>query len=279
MSDSHANFKLGLLNPNTVLYDEDEEGEPIPYSPNLTSTQEYLWKLFLDGLNKTVELADGDDIIVVHNGDITHGSKHKDSLVSTRDLDELLIASSNMDPVMRMPGLKAMRFTFGTRAHVGLSGGTEQIVARDLKSRYPNINVRCYYSARITIDGATIDVSHHGPNDSIRSWLSGNLARYHLRDMIWTDLKNGVNPPSLVVRSHFHKKINEIMITDWLGKTYETRIVVTPALCMMNDYARKITRSAPYITNGMVAFEIVDGHVLPPVWFTETHDMRTKEVI
>jgi hypothetical protein len=48
---------------------------------------------------------------------------------------------------------------------------------------------------------------------------------------------------------------------------------------MMNDYARKVTKSKAYIINGMVAFEIIDGDIRPPVWLTETHDIRTKEVI
>lgn len=44
-SDTHGNHKLGLLNPKTVLYDETEEGELIPYTPRLTASQQYLWKL------------------------------------------------------------------------------------------------------------------------------------------------------------------------------------------------------------------------------------------
>lgn len=279
LSDSHANFKLGLLNPNTVLYDETEEGDIVPYTPRLTASQKYLWRLFVEGLNKTVELADGDDIVVIHNGDITHGTKHKDNLVSTVDADEILIACSNMRPIMKLPGLKAVRFTFGTGAHVGLSGSTEQLVVKELKSSYPDANIRCYNIARIDINKADIDVAHHGPGQSIRTWLDGNSARYYLRDAIWNDLRNGIAPPDLIVRSHFHTKVNEVLTTSWNGVSYETRIIVTPALSMMNDFARRVTKSRPFLTNGMVAFEIIDGHVLPPVWLTETHDIRTKEVI
>ena len=42
LSDTHAGQKLALLNPETVL--SDEHGEP--YTPGLTTTQQYLWELY-----------------------------------------------------------------------------------------------------------------------------------------------------------------------------------------------------------------------------------------
>ena len=43
LSDTHGGCKFGLCNPETVLYDEDEQGNMVPYNPALTATQKFIW--------------------------------------------------------------------------------------------------------------------------------------------------------------------------------------------------------------------------------------------
>ena len=44
-SDKHGGHKLGLLNPRTILEDEDSKGNLIQWTPDLQSFQQYLWGL------------------------------------------------------------------------------------------------------------------------------------------------------------------------------------------------------------------------------------------
>jgi hypothetical protein len=44
-SDLHGGHRHGLLNPDTVLHEYDEEGEVVDdYHPALNPVQKYLWK-------------------------------------------------------------------------------------------------------------------------------------------------------------------------------------------------------------------------------------------
>ena len=84
-------------------------------------------------------------------------------------------------------------------------------------------------------------------------------------------------PPSLVLRGHYHTYVKETL---WIGgeaEDYESILIVVPSLCMIDEHARKITRSTYQITNGMVAVEIIDGQIHKTHKFAETIDIRTKE--
>lgn len=105
------------------------------------------------------------------------------------------------------------------------------------------------------------------------------MARYYLRDLMMKELRNGRAPAQLVVRSHYHSKIDEVFSLDWNGQHYESRIIVTPAMCMLGDFGRQAVRSIGQITNGMAAFEIIDERVMPTHWITRSVDIRTKEKI
>ena len=72
---------------------------------------------------------------------------------------------------------------------------------------------------------------------------------------------------------------DEVVGMDWEGQHYESRIVVTPAMCMLGDYGRQVVRSPGEVTNGMAVFEIISGSVLPTHWLVRTLDIRTKERI
>ncbi len=44
LSDTHGGCKFGLCNPDTVLHDEDENGNLVEYHTTLTATQRYIWE-------------------------------------------------------------------------------------------------------------------------------------------------------------------------------------------------------------------------------------------
>jgi len=48
---------------------------------------------------------------------------------------------------------------------------------------------------------------------------------------------------------------------------------------MIDDYARKVSKSPAKITIGMLAYEVVDGAILRKHEFKRTLDFRTKVVL
>ena len=95
MSDSHGGHILGLTNPETELQD-DKKGH---YQPDLNDYQMYLWdRIYIHGIKETIKLADKDEVIVFHIGDVTQGNKYPNEQMTTRMGDQLRIAKSNMFP-------------------------------------------------------------------------------------------------------------------------------------------------------------------------------------
>lgn len=276
LSDTHAGHRLGLLNPATILEREDENGNIEEYQPNITKAQEYLWNVYTWGLDEIKRLANKSPIYIWHNGDLTQGSangKYPNSVVSTRDSDQITIAFFNLLPLLRMKNVKTFRMIYGTGWHVFQDGSSERIVANMLAMQFPKVDIKSMYHSLTNIDGVWIDVSHHGPGQSKRIWLEGNIARFYLRDLILKAVVDKRPVPKLVARAHIHQKID---IPDNIHGI-ESRLIVTPSLCFITEYARKVMRSVSTIENGMVAFEVIDGILSAPYWFTKTKDFRTRE--
>ena len=91
LSDTHGGSRVGLLRPGTTLYQEDQVGDPEPWVPELTRTQQYLWSLYEEHVGAVVELAAGDEIVVIHCGDVTQGNRYPSLLVSDRMADQLIM--------------------------------------------------------------------------------------------------------------------------------------------------------------------------------------------
>ena len=273
LSDTHGGHKLGLLNPDVTLYDETEDGKITPLHPALTASQGFLWDIYSEAIVEFARWANGDEVIVLHNGDLTQGVKYPEQLVSTRAADQVLIGAENLKPWLLMANVRTMRLIVGTGSHV-LGEGTSEILAAQLLAReYPEHDIQVYYHGLIDVGGLQVDISHHGPNQSSRVWLSGNLARYYLNNMIITDMMGGRTPPGLVVRSHVHTYIDEMMTVDC--KPY--RIIVTPPLMLMGDHGRQATRSLSHIQVGLVGIEIIDGEIARVRPYLHSLDIRTKE--
>jgi len=72
VSDEHAGHKLGLCNPKAKL-EQLENGKIIEYYPQLSETQKFMWEVHEWGKEEALKLAGKDDVILIHDGDPTHG--------------------------------------------------------------------------------------------------------------------------------------------------------------------------------------------------------------
>jgi len=278
-SDKHGGHRLGLLNPETVLEDEDSKGNLVQWTPKLEPFQKYLWDLHLEHIEKTKELAGKDEIIVFDNGDLTAGNKYPHEQISTRIADQFDIAAYNLRPWLDLPNVKTVRITKGTGAHTFSEGSSEIIVQRMLKERYPKKDIRTIYHGLAKINGVRIDYTHHGPGTGSRNWLKGNNARYYMRSIIEDELDFGNTPPDLIIRGHYHEYIEEYLVKMFRGKRYKVQLNIIPSYCGIDSYARQITRSTYILQHGMVCYEVVDGKILDSYPLMNTIDIRTKEVL
>lgn len=274
LADLHSGHKLGLMDPETVLPSDDG-----PYTPSTTATQRYLWGLYQEYIGQVVELAAGDDIVLFHNGDLMHGDRYPEQLVSTRKADFVLIAARNLRPWMRVPNVKALRILLGTAAHNFGEGSAEILVAEMLAGQCPKLDVRAYYHGLVGVGGVEFDVSHHGPYPGSRKWLEGNSLRYYLRSLMMDELLDGREPPRVVLRAHYHRYLRETVRVEVRDRTYENDIVLLPSFCGLGGYAHQRARSVHKQTHGLVAFEIVGGRLVDIYPFKKTLDVRTKEVL
>lgn len=245
----------------------------------LNASQEFIWEAYLSHISKIQQAAAADEIIVIHNGDATQGSKHPELLMSNRPSDQILIARDNLAPWLELPNVKTMRIVIGTEAHNMGKGMSEYLLAEILARQYPDKDIRAVYHDLIDIDGYLVDASHHGPNQSIRYWLNGNLARYYLQDLMLRALNAGSKPPDLVLRGHFHTWINEVVTIVYQNIEYTSRIIVTPSYCMISDYARQALKSLSGIQIGGTAIEIVGGAERKVHRLVETLDVRMRETL
>ncbi len=280
LSDMHGGHKLGLCNPETVLHDEDHERNVTEYNPPLTAVQRYLWKLYIEHVEQVADLADGDDIVVIHNGDLTQGTKYPDHLVSSRQEDQQEIAFCNLLPLVSLPNVSTIRIIIGTAAHNMGEGSAEIAVTRRLQARYRKRNIAVLHHGLFDVDGVTFDVAHHGPFPGSRKWLEGNVARYYLWDYMMTELLAGRTPARILYRAHYHTWIPpETLRMEADGDEHISELALSPSYCGLGDHGRQATRSTHGQTHGLTVREIVDGQAVARHTFKRSLDVRTKEIL
>lgn len=279
ITDTHAGHKLGLCNPNVMLYDQTEEGQVVEYSPTLNATQMHLWGIYEETLKRLSKIANGDEISVIHLGDHTTGIRHPEQLVSNRIADQIIIAKANLEPIYELENLKNVRLTIGTGTHEFEEGTSAIIVGKALEENHPTIDTKVVYHGLANIGGVTIDYSHHGPSRSSRVWLDGNNARYYLKNIMLSELSVGKFPASMYLRGHIHEPIDEQVGVFVDNKYIQSRIIVIPSLCGLSDYARKATRSTPRIINGAIILKVSSGEVSVADFILSEIDVRTKEFL
>lgn len=274
LSDTHAGHRLALMNPETLLWEEDQNGELVPYHPEQTESQKYLWNLYLQNIEEVKKLAGKDEILVIHNGDECQGNKYKQQLVSTRDGDQIEIAEMNMMP-WYIKNVKHIRFSASTSAHnFGENTSTLNVIAR-LQRRYPKVDTQLARHGLLHFNGISIDYAHHGPYPGSRSWLKGNVATYYLKDLMMKEIMRGNRPPDIVARAHYHEGV----FVHLEVREYESRLIITPSYSMLGDYGQQATRSISTLEHGLFAFELVDGKIVDKYLFSEKIDIRREETL
>lgn len=272
MSDTHGGSKFGLLNPETILRDEDQDGNEIAFTPASTGWNRYLWDCFAQDVKEAEKFADGDRIHIKVLGDVTHG--HFTSDVITHDIThQFTMAAYNLYPLARLPNVASIRINDGTESHDFMTGASSKTLAQHMSFAFPKINVTSLAHGLSSIQGVKIDYSHHGPGAGIRVWLRGNNVRFYTQNIMMEDIIRREDPPNLILRGHVHNYVYETVRIP----PYTTRVVVLPSYCGMNYHARKVTKSTYRVTNGMIAFEVIDGRLSEPVEFIRTRDLRRTE--
>jgi hypothetical protein len=290
-SDWHSGHRLGLMNPDTVLYEQRIDRAPGKTVSELDYTlgefQQYLWyEVWLKGIEIVKQIADGDPVGLIVNGDITHGNKYPDQLITTSLANQFLIAEGCAKPWLdQLPGLNFIRFAVGTGSHIFQESASPVLVSELLKPKYPDVDVGVVHHGLLKANGLKVDYAHHGPSQGIREWTKGNQLRYYLKSIVAGAHKSGKKPPDVVFRSHYHYPHREIISEFVSGdngrpQTIENRIYLTPSMCGMNDYAQQASKSSPVIYNGFMVLEIEDGKIVDDhldefVWML---DLRTEDV-
>jgi hypothetical protein len=277
LSDTHGGNELGLVNPEIALpkQDLDQTG-----SLRVTETNKFLWEdIFVSGLQKVCNLAGDDPIIALHNGDLAHGIKYMDETIDSSMVVQFVVAVENMKRVLEIPNVVMLRLISGTASHSFGQGSVDAMAAYTLRGMFPGRDIQSYHHDLLDINGFTIDCAHKGPNTGKRNWTKGNIARLYLQSMMEDELALGNTPPKLVLRSHYHEYIKV-----WHGKKYrgeylESWLIVSSPLCLIGDWTRDRTESAYIVSPGMLALEVVDGHLYQTHFFGQTMDIRRKETI
>lgn len=277
VSDTHGGHKLGLCNPDTLL--EDITSNDVKrYSPQISEVQKWMWETYLWGIDETIKLAGKDDIILLHNGDPTHGKASFLQLMSSRQSDQIDIAVANFDPWLQYENVKMIRFAVGTGIHEMGEGSSSITISKMIKAKHSHLDIQTIYHGLLNVGNFLVDYSHHGPSKGIRKWLEGNELRFYLRSIMIDDIMAGKRPPHLVLRGHYHMYRREFLEIITNGKSYESWIVLLPGFTFKDDYTRRATRSDYKQTVGMVIFELIDGRLYQTHRFTKTVDIRTKEL-
>ena len=250
IADEHGGSRLGLLNPETRLTDENGA----EYQPTLLKTQEWLWESHIDAILETLEFANDDPIYLVHNGDICQGSKHG-TVVSPLAVDQVTIALCNLDPWLQWGNVERLYLIEGTQAHDFTGGTAEKLVLQALKD---DLYVRYTPHLRLRVEEALFDIAHHGSHPGGRVWLRGNPARFDLRDAMLSEILRGQPVPNLYVRAHYHQPIDELTT---LEGGHSSRVMIVPSWQAADQFVRKVAKSPARICCGMAAIEVIDGQI------------------
>jgi hypothetical protein len=278
-TDAHSGLRLGLQNPETELWEEDEEGNLAPRKPELTATQKWLWELYSAHVTEAIQWSDNDEIVLFDLGDACQGDKHHSRVVSVRDADQVELALGTFDLFIPYADrIRSLRLLVGTDAHNFGFGSAEIALMARLKNTFPKTHVKLVRHGLFTVAGVAVDTAHHGPSGGSRKWLEGNIVRFYLKDLMLSSLIAWEAPPRLVLRAHHHVEMREeVTVYTKAGRMWQSVIHLCPPYSGVTHYATKVTRSKSTLTVGLLVFRLRNGIIESWDRFTETIDLRTKE--
>lgn len=277
LSDTHAGKRVGLMHPEVKLVRSCDNGGSVKiWTPEMTTTQEWLWSVYSECAQELQDFAGKDEIIVGHLGDVTNGDKHGGNIPDTTLEDQRIIACANLQVLLDIKNVTKMRIMRGTEAHVPDSA--EARVAHWLSVKTGK-DVDCANHSRYIIDQEIIDAAHHGPYPGSRDWLKGNVALYHLRDRIYRDRRSGITPATVYGRGHYHQFVHVTLNEVWHEKYHPHHLIITPSFSGLDDYVRKVAKSPPILESGFVVLEFIDDYLTSIHPIIRSIDLRTEEVL
>ena len=262
IADTHAGHRLGLMRPGVQLLD-DSGPEARTWTPATSAVQEWLWGCYTADMADALAIAGRSPVTLVHNGDLTWGTRFASQLVSTRLADQLIIGAENLAPWYEQRNTRSVVLIEGTESHEFGEGSAAVALAAEMGRRYPKVSTICTRHGNLSIDGVHIDTAHHGPTPGTRTWLAGNELRYYVRSILMGEVMRGNRPPDAVIRAHHHVGLHETVRQN--GYTIEGWVL--PAYAGMTHHSQQATRSAYRLSCGMLVLVIEDGRI------AESHEL------
>jgi len=243
----------------------------------LNKDQEELWDVYMTIKEVAVSMSKGNPIVLFHLGDMGQGFYFTEEANLSDISNQVVAAAWNLYPFYDLPNCVGGKLVSGNRGHEGTPSALTRLIAFIMGEKYSDKRTEPLLHGETTIGNYRIDYSHVGPNQSARTWLEGNIARYYLRSEMQSHLNAGEKPPDLYLRGHFHSRIFET-VRQWVNNSWvESSIIVVPPLCMMGDHARKVTKSGRLLTYGGIVANFDDGNITDLEWVTRTKDIRKKD--
>ena len=165
--DRHSGHRYGLTMPGTeIVYHSGEK-----YEVKLSAWSDWLWnEVWLPGIEKVIEFAGDDSLVICDGGDMVHGHRYVDYLYSG-DIDhQVQISTMALSPWREAPTLKAILMVTGTGSHdFGNNSAARQVYDKVAAWGYhQKLDDHLRWSHP---DGFVLDMAHHGPSVSKRPHL------------------------------------------------------------------------------------------------------------
>jgi hypothetical protein len=229
ISDSHCGCQLGLCPPKIPL----ENGGSYRHS----RLQSKVWNMWNEFWKEWVPMAtEGEDYVVVHNGDAIDGIHHNSVTQITHNIeDQKLIAYEAMKPIVSGKKCKEYFHIRGTEAHVGSSGQHEESLAKALGAIPDENKNYARWDLWLQMNSALVHFTHHIGNTSSAAYES--TAVYKELVEAYNEAGRWNNkPPDVIVRSHRHRQMEIRIPTD---KGYGISIV-TPGWQLRTPFTYRI---------------------------------------
>lgn len=275
-TDHHANNKWGLLTPGTRVEGITPMGEPYEHEFKLNPEQRFLHAVRESAVKGVRHIVGDAPVTYLHLGDYVQGWKHPTDIITDSPYEELVIAQHNLRWLYDRLNIDKIRLVYGTAAHDGIRHEAVKSI-KSMVAGYAD-DVELVWHGVATVDGVTIDYSHHGAGIGIRDWLKGNQIRYYVKSIMSEDLKRGKTPPRLMLRGHYHAYHWETTRERIGDKFVTTDYVLVPSLCGMGAFATQVTGSKHLIQNGSILLEIDGDKFHIHDWVVE-RDLRKKELL
>lgn len=273
-TDHHFGYRFGLLKPETELksFDEADGG----FVPELTVTQEILWRWNTEDFENVKELTAGRPTAFLLEGDVCHGTYVGD-VVSPRQGDQPMMAMQGLKRWVELPQVRLVRMVKGTRVH-SHGHGSQELLSAALLEYETGKKVEVSYHMNLGLAGVDFDLAHKGPAPGKRQWLDANELRLYVRSIMERALVNGQRPPHVVVRGHYHERrfahVHEHLETS----VVDTWGIIVPAYSIFkDDYTNHSTQAKSHMNAGTVVVEFKNGGVREVHDFTHTFDLRKRE--